>query len=135
MSDKNKLVPVPIDVTVGDETFHILPFGFEMQVCLSAKLAAAFAQAGFKEGDTLSFSDLVDHAGDVLFDAAAVAIGKPRSYLSTLPEFEDGMRILEAVYEANAEVFAKKVLPSLMKRLQTMASNGALSSLMKSLLA
>lgn len=133
MSDKNKLVSVPIDVTVGEETFHILPFGFEMQVRLSAKLAAAFAQAGFQAGDTVSFNDLIDHAGDVMFEAAAFAIGKPRSFLSTLPEFEDGMRILEAVYEANAEVFAKKVLPSLMKRLQTMASNGALSGLMKSL--
>lgn len=142
MSDTtSKLVPIPIDVTVGPETFHILPFGFETQVLLSAKLAAAMAKAGFAAGASISFEDLVDHAGDILFWAASIAIGKPRSYLSTLSEFEDGMRILEAVYEANAEVFAKKVVPSLLDRLRKLTAVAALkdgaevSPLMKSLLA
>lgn len=144
MSDTtSKLVSIPIDVTVGPETFHILPFGFETQVTLSAKLFATLAKAGFTAGDSVSFSDLVEHASDVMFWAASIAIGKPRSYWSTLDDFDDGLRILEAVYAANIEVFTKKVLPSLQKRWiaamakveQQLKAGDAVSPLMKWLLA
>lgn len=134
MSD-SKLVNIPIEVSVGDETFKILPFGFEMQTLISARLFAAFAKAGFTAGDVISFDDLIVHAHDVAFDAAAAAIGKPRSYFRTLQDFEGGMRIAEAVYEANAEVFAKNVLPALKARFQKLVTEkpGVLSALKQSL--
>jgi len=134
MSD-TKLVSVPIEVTVGDETFKILPFGFEMQTLISARLFTAFAKAGFTAGDAISFDDLVVHAHDVMFDAACAAIGKPRSYLRNLDDFDAGLRIAEAVYTANAEVFAKNVIPALKTRFQKLVTDkpGVLSALMKSL--
>lgn len=134
----SKLVSIPIEVTVGDETFQILPFGFKTQTLLSAKLAAALHSAGVIQGQTVDFNNMLDIAGDVLFWAAGMAIGKPQSYFDSLADFDAGLNILEAVYEANAEIFVKNVMPSLKSRIQKMAAKqaaGELSPLMTSLLA
>jgi hypothetical protein len=133
----NKLVSIPIEVTVGEDTFQILPFGFKTQTILSAKLGVALMAGGFKEGDTLDFQTLVDVAGDVMFWAAGMATGKPQAYFDKLDDYEAGLDILEAVYTANAEIFVKKVMPAVKARFQKLAAKqtGAeLSPLMTSLL-
>jgi hypothetical protein len=134
----NKLVPIPIEVTVGEDTFQILPFGFKTQTIMSAKLGVALMAAGIKEGDTLDFQTLVDVAGDVLFWAAGLAIGKPQSYFDKLADddYEQGLDILEAVYTANFDIFTKKVMPAVKARIQKLAAKQAgaeLSPLMTSL--
>lgn len=128
----SRLVHVPVPVVVAGETFQILPFGYGQQVQVVAKLGAVLMGMGLKEGDTVSFDTLMEHGAEAMLDITALAVGKSRAWIDTIPAdcFEEGMALTEAVFAANADVFVKKVLPALRAKMSAAKGSPLLQSLL-----
>ena len=128
----SRLVHVPVPVVVAGETLHILPFGYGQQVQVVAKLGAVLLSMGLKEGDTVSFDTLMEHGADAMLDITALAVGKSRAWIDTIPAvcFEEGMVLTETVFTVNATIFAKKVLPALRAKMSAMKGSPLLQSLL-----
>ncbi len=119
MSDLEVLHPAGREVQAGGETIVVKPlkFGQLPQASrLLAPLSKQIAQA-FKSGDTRTladtaalFVDLLATGGDDLLAALGFFVGKPREWFDTL-ENDEGLALLNAVFEVNADFFSRRVLP------------------------
>jgi len=112
-----QLLHTHVEVTVNGELFQIRPFPWGKQHIVAAKLLPAFSAMSPQAGDTLSFSDLVEAGGEGLMSVVAMAVDKPRAWLDTIYDYDEGKALTMAVMEANKEQFLKKLLPDLMKML------------------
>lgn len=116
MSTQKQLLHTPIDVTVNGETFSILPFPWGKQHIVSAKLLPAFMSLNKGEGETVGIADLIEAGGEGIMEITALAVGKPRAWLDTIYDYDEGKALTEAVLKANEHIL-KKLLPDLLKTL------------------
>lgn len=115
MTAKKQLLHTPIDVTVNGETISIRPFPFGQQHIVVAKLLPLFqAFQGLREGAEVSYGAVVEAGGENLMEVLALAAGKPRDFMDTIYDYDEGKALAMAVFEANKEQFLKKILPDLM---------------------
>lgn len=116
MTTQKQLLHTPIEVTANGETFQILPLPWGKQHIVMAKLLPAFLSLQKGEGETVSMADLIAAGGESIMELTALAIGKPREWLDTIYDYEEGKALTEAVLKANEHVL-KKALPDLLKML------------------
>lgn len=102
------LPPVPTSVVVGGERIDLTP--------LKVGEVPAFARAVQPVASHLSASPdwlalLAEH-GEALIDAVAIASRRPKEWVTAL-DLDDAVRLVEAVFEVNADFFIQRVLPRL----------------------
>jgi len=134
MSDMETLFPGR-QVTAGGETLTIAPIKFG-QITQASKMLAPVIKAvssslGKPEQSIMdmasSWVDLLAAGGDDLLIFLAWAIGKPREWFDTLG-MDDGLSLLQAVYEENVDFFNRRVLPMLAQAPAESPQTGAASS-------
>lgn len=119
MESKNSFLPTPIEVTVNGETLAIMPFPFGKLHIVAAKLAPVFsAFQGLQAGDQVDYADVIEAGGENLQDVLALAAGKPRQWMDSIYDYEEGKALAMAVFDANKDVLLKKVVPDLLKTMQ-----------------
>ena len=134
MSDLDTLFP-DRELTVGGETLSIRPLTFGQlpaAVKLLNPVIKAVGASGLLGGEKKELGqiitsglDLFAVGGEDLLAFLAFAVRKPREWFDTM-EADDGIRVLNAVFEANMDFFNRRVLPQL--GLQAAASDGDSSS-------
>jgi hypothetical protein len=119
MGDLEILYPAGKDVPVGGETLTVKPIKFgqlpqaaRLIAPISKQIAAAFkAQDARTVADTAAiFIELMATGGDDLLVALGFFVGKPREWFDTLDN-DEGLALLNAVFEVNADFFSRRVLP------------------------
>ena len=136
MSDLDVMYPAGQEVKVGGESLTVKPLKFG-QLAQASRLMSPIARqvaAALKTDDdrTLAdtasvFVDLMAAGGDDLMNALGFFVGKPREWFDTL-EMDDGLRLMQAVYEVNADFFRVRVLPMFAKAAAVDPQTGATSS-------
>jgi hypothetical protein len=122
MAAKKQLLHTPVRVTVNGEKLEIKPFPFGQLHIVTAKLMPIFSLfKGLREGDAIPLADIVQAGGENLQEVLAMAACKPREWMDTIYEFEEGQALVLAVFEANRDQFLKKILPSLMSMVKKAA--------------
>lgn len=104
-------------VTAGGETFTIKPFTFG-QLPAVTKCLANLA-ANIRPGDAIDIPGLIADGGEDILQVLAIAIKKDRSWFDSLEDHAEGIELLTAVVAVNKEVFAKNIMPALVKLTQT----------------
>lgn len=145
MNDLDVLYPEGKTVIAKGEVITILPFGFGMLPTVTKKLlplvelwTEAELVSFTREGETVSFkiSDdiaarvlpFMEAGGEQFMDLVAYLAKKSRAWLDTVPPHE-GVELVKALFEVNADYFTKKILPMLPGQAPTLAtSDGAISS-------
>lgn len=116
MTATKQLLQAPIEVTVNGETLSIRAFPFGKLPTVTAKLAPVFsAMQGLSEGSSIAYADILEIGADGLMDVLAIAAGKPAGYMDTVYDYDEGKALAMAVFEANKDLFLKKILPDLTK--------------------
>ena len=119
MSDLDVLYPAGKAIQAGGETIIIKPIKFgqlpqasRLIAPISKQVAAAFKTEGDRTvADTAAlFVELLAMGGDDLLAALGFFVGKPREWFDTLDN-DEGMALLNAVFEVNADFFSRRVLP------------------------
>jgi hypothetical protein len=105
-----KLVAPSADVVVGTETIVIKPFTFGQWPKVIKHIQDALGTKDYSQG--VSIPELLAESGESVLELVAIATGKPRSWLDTV-EADEGIALVAAVIQVNADTFAKKILPSL----------------------
>ncbi len=134
MSDMETLFPGR-QVTAGGETLTITPLFFGDVPLASQKLAPvvkAVASSLGKSDQSImdmasSWVDLLAAGGEDLLMFLAWSVKKPREWFNTLG-MDDGLAILQAVYEENVDFFNRHVLPLLVRAPVEPPQTGATSS-------
>ena len=102
------LPPVPLILFVGGERLELTP--------LRLGEIPGFARAIRPLASSLSASPdwlaLLDEHGEAVIEAVAIASRRPKDWLAGL-ELDDAVRLIEAVFEVNADFFIQRVWPSL----------------------
>ncbi len=116
--DLNVLFPVPAMVAVKGEEIHLMPFTFGQlpkAIQLLAPITRALAASGVNATDGISgqlsgWVDLLANAGEDVLALLAWGIKKERSWFDDMST-EDGVVLLRAFVEVNADFFVRKLLP------------------------
>lgn len=136
MNDLDVLQPAGKDVQVGAETVTIKPIKFgqlpqasRLLLPLSKQITAAFKGTGeLTLAETAGLLvELMADGGEDLLTALSFFIGKPREWFDTL-ENDEGLEILNAVFEVNADFFSRRVLPMFAPAAPAAPPTGAMSS-------
>ena len=124
-----QLFPTGKEITIRDENLTIKPFKFgelprvfKAIEPLSASITALVQTQSFNAS---SIGFLFSSGGDGILDLLAVGTRKPRSWVDDL-EMDEGIEVLTAVLEVNADFFIQKVLPRINEALEK--SSGRTSS-------
>ncbi len=119
MSDLDVLYPTGKEVQAGGETLTIKPIKFgqlpqasKLIAPISKQIAAALkAKNSRTVADTAAmFVELLASGGEDLLVALGFFIGKPREWFDAV-ENDEGLALLNAVFEVNADFFIRRVLP------------------------
>lgn len=136
MSQLDVLYPTGKDVDAGGETITIKPIKFgqlpqasRLIAPISKQIAAAFrADDSRTVIDTAAlFVELLATSGDALLAALGFFIGKPREWFDGI-ENDEGLALLNAVFEVNADFFSRRVLPLFAQAVAETPSDGVTSS-------
>lgn len=122
MSDLEKLIPQPVNLTVGDETLQVLPIKAR-QLTAMLQACSSFYHLLDVEGE-VDISELLFQGGESVLDAVAIGIGRTREWVDEL-DMADLIRVATRVIEVNADFFIQAVLPEMEKAKQRMASLNA----------
>lgn len=108
MTDANfaALPPVPTSVEVGGQTIDITPLKVG-ELPAFARAVRPVAQKLSAEPDWLL---LLSVHGDAVLDAVSIACRRPREWVAGL-DIDDAIRLAEAIFEANADFFIRRVVP------------------------
>jgi hypothetical protein len=74
---------------------------------------AGNAQFALDPAWPLKIVDMLAVGGEDLLQFLAFAVGKPRAWLDTL-DTDDGVKLVKAVFEINADFFVRRVFPMFM---------------------
>lgn len=122
MDDIDKLLPQPLELTLGGESLQVLPIkARQLPSMLRASGSFYHLLGGAAEMDIPS---LIAQGGDSVLDAVAIGLGKPREWVGEL-DCAELVRAATAVLEVNADFFIQAVLPELEKAKQRIASVNA----------
>lgn len=119
-----QLFPTGKELSIRDENLTIKPFKFgELPRVFKAiePLTVTLAtMMSTKQLDVSAIGTLLAEGGDNVLDLIAIGARKPRAWVDQL-ELDEGIDVLAAVLEVNADFFVHKVLPRLT---QVMEKNG-----------
>lgn len=97
-------------ITIAGEEILITPFKLT-QIPEVAKLVAKYVRGADSES-ALDVPKMIEEAGEDVFSMMCVATGKSRQWLDDLSG-ADGMDLLSAIIEENADFFIRKVTPQM----------------------
>ena len=134
MSDMETLFPGR-QVTAGGETLTITPLFFGNVPLATEKLAPVIKAVSSSLGKpdqsimdiASSWVDLLAAGGEDLLMFLAWYVNKPREWFNTIG-MDDGLALLQAVYEENVDFFNRRVLPLLARAPAESPQTGATSS-------
>jgi len=109
MSDNNfsALPPVATSIVIKDETIDITP----IQIGELPSFSRAVQPLATHLSASPDWLALIAQHGDALIDALAIAIRRPREWVTTL-ELDDAIKLASTVFEVNADFFIQRLLPS-----------------------
>ncbi len=96
-------------VVVGGESFIIKPFTFGQ---IPKVVGAVKKIAGMFQGEQVNVLDVIEQGGEDVLALVSMVTGKPRAWFDSVPA-DEGIALVTAIYEVNADFFAKKVAPLL----------------------
>ena len=128
--DLNVLFPEGTKITIKGEEINLMPFTFGQlpkAIQLLAPITRALAASGVNATDGVSgqlsgWVDLLASAGEDVLALLAWGIKKERCWFDDMST-EDGVMLLRAFVEVNADFFVQKLLP-LVGGSQTQAQDG-----------
>lgn len=144
MSDDLKVLFPNETVTVAGEPIVVHPFYFG-QISEVAKFCKPIVETLLSSGimtitkdsdkSTIRIDDdvipklfqILEGGAEPLLRLIAYAVGKPRTWLDTMP-IDDGIMLTEKVWEINSNFFVERVIPLIASRLSRFVSIGETSS-------
>lgn len=111
MSTKIKLTVPTITVHAAGEDIVLKPFSFGQLGPVSQSLGVIADRLG---PDGAGVGALMAAGGEELMHIVAFACGKPREWLDTIDDYDEGVALVNAVVELNKERFAKKLMPAIL---------------------
>lgn len=115
--DLSALLPESRTLTVGGETLTLTPMRFG-QLARALKLVGPLANR--LAVDSVDLLALLADEGDKLIALAALLSGKDVAWIEALPT-DEAVQLLSALYEVNADFFARRVAPMLSVAIQSAA--------------
>jgi hypothetical protein len=109
MNDLEKLIPQPVELTVGGETLAIKPLKVGQMPAFLRAISPIMQHLTRAEIDWLT---LLGEHGDDLLSAIAIAVAKPRQWVDDLAA-DEAILLAAKVIEVNADFFTRTVLPKL----------------------
>ena len=109
MNDLEKLIPQPVELTVGGETLAIKPLKVGQMPAFLRAISPVMQHLTRAEIDWLA---LFGDQGDDLLSAIAIAVSKPRQWVDDLAA-DEAILLAAKVIEVNADFFTRTVLPKL----------------------
>jgi hypothetical protein len=109
MNDLEKLIPQPVELTVGGETLAIKPLKVGQMPAFLRAISPVMQHLTRAEIDWLT---LFGEQGDDLLAAIAIAVAKPRPWVEDLAA-DEAIVLAAKVIEVNADFFTRTVLPKL----------------------
>lgn len=113
-SDLEILTNAPTDITLGGKRLSLTPLRFGE---LGPALKLVKPVLGLLRDGTVDLFELMIVEGDRLLDLAALLSRQPVAWVRQLPA-DDAVRLVGALYEVNADFFARRVLPAVAAQLQ-----------------
>lgn len=132
MSDLAVLFPNGVDVIVNGELINIKPFTFGQLPKVTQLLQPVIGSlvssglVAFDGGDMRIADDWpmrmveIMAAGEPLVELTALAAKKDRVFMDTIG-MDDGVALVRATIEVNADMFSKKILPMVSKAVTAQA--------------
>ena len=102
------LPPVPESVIIGGETLDITP----LKVGELPAFARAVRPVAAMLGPDPDWLRLFSEEGESVIQALAIACRRPPEWVGTLA-LDDAIRLAQAVFEANADFFIRRVVPEI----------------------
>lgn len=109
MSDLDKLIPQPVELSVAGETLVVKPLKVGQMPAFLRAISPVMQFLATPEIDWLA---LFGERGDELLSAIAIAVGKPRQWVDDLGP-DDAVLLAAKVIEVNADFFTRTVMPKL----------------------
>lgn len=107
------LPPVPETVIIGGETLDITP----IRVGEVPAFARAMRPVASKLTPDPDWLRLLSEDGDSVILAIAIACRRPPEWVATL-SLDEAIHLAEAVFEANADFFIRRVVPEITRVIQ-----------------
>lgn len=117
MSTKIKLTVPTITVHAAGEDIVLKPFSFGQLGHVAESLGYIADRIGPGQ---VGVGGLMAAGGVELMNIVAFACGKPREWLDTIDDYDEGVALVEAVLELNQERFEKKLIPAITRILAKM---------------
>lgn len=111
------LPPLPTGILIGGESLEITP----LKVGELPAFARAVRPLAAKLGPNPDWLRLLSEEGESVIAAVAIACRRPPNWVAALA-LDEAIRLLEAVFEANADFFIHRVVPQIMRVSQTLAN-------------
>ena len=108
-----QLFPAGKQITISDANLTITPFKFgELPKVFKAIEPIAGSLGALMSGrpDVSVIAQLLGEGGDSIIDLIVIGSRQPRTWIEAL-EIDEGVEVLTAIFEVNADFFTRKVLP------------------------
>lgn len=109
MSDLDTLIPQPLELIIDGEPLAIKPLKVGQMPGFLRAISPVMQQLTTSDIDWLA---LFGERGDDLLSAIAIAVGKPRTWVSELAT-DEAILLVAKVIEVNADFFTRTVIPKL----------------------
>lgn len=121
------LFPQGKAVKVKTEEIIIKPFGFGKFPKVLALMKTFKDPAPGTDITTVSIGHLLADNAESVMELIVLATGKPRAYFDDM-EMDEGVDVIAAILEVNADFFVKRLQPKTMQAIQQLQNSlGALS--------
>ena len=121
MSELNTLFPVGKQISIKDENLTLKPFKFGELPKVFKAIETLSGTIGVLMRDRnvnpASITTLIAEGGDGILELMVIGSKKDKSWIEDL-EMDEGVDLLTAIIEVNADFFIQKVLPTLNKTLE-----------------
>lgn len=113
-NELTQLFPTGKEISINDENLTIKPFKFgELPKVFKAIGPLTSTLGNILQNRDINFSSiaaLIMEGGDSIIDLMVIGSRKPRDWVDEL-EMDQGVEVLTAIFEVNADFFIRKVLP------------------------
>lgn len=113
-NELEQLFPTGKQISINDENLTIKPFKFgELPKVFKAIGPLTSILGNLLQNRDVTFpaiASLIMDGGDSIIDLMVIGSRKPRDWVDEL-EMDQGVEVLTAIFEVNADFFTRKVLP------------------------
>lgn len=122
MDDLENVLPAEWQVvTVGGELIEVTPLTIGQLPAFTRALRPCLAQFDGAGDGGVDIAALLAEHGEHIIEAVAVAVRRPREWVSALPA-DEFIALAEKIMEVNADFFLRRVLPALTSATQRITS-------------